>query len=230
MDQQTTILAIIVGVILLALLVWLFMRQKRTTNLRDKYGDEYDRTLEATGNRSKAEDNLVERERRVAKFDIRPLTADERDRYTGEWREVKSLFVDSPQEAVLRGDRLLTGMMETRGYPMNDFDQRYEDLTVDHADVARHYREGHDIAHKSDATTEEMRRALNRYEKLFDEMVRDAGTADRTDHTETTSASAPANAPVSAPADAPATAVTTKRDVDGDGDPDVVTTRVTRPN
>ena len=207
MDQQSTILAIIVGVLLLALLLWLFMRQKRTSTLRDKYGDEYDRTVEATGNRGKAEHNLVERERRVSKFDIRPLTHEERDRFTGEWTEVKSLFVDSPQEAVLRGDRLLSSMMETRGYPMNDFDQRYEDLTVDHADVARHYREGHEIAHKPDATTEEMRRALNRYEKLFDEMVRDAGT--------TTSS---------------ATTTTTTRDLDGDGDADVATTRVTRPS
>ena len=109
--------------------------------------------------RTSAERKLEERERRVAEFDIRPLTSAERDRFGEEWREVKTLFVDSPPEAVLRADRLLGTMMEARGFPVGDFDRRYEDLTVDHALVAKHYREGHDIAEKrGDATTEEMRR------------------------------------------------------------------------
>ena len=141
--------------------------------------------------RARAERNLEEREKRVAQFDIRPLDTAERDRFAGEWREVKALFVDSPQEAVLRGDRLLATMMETRGYPMGDFDRRYEDLTVDHASVAKHYRDGHDIAEKrGEATTEEMRRALNHYEKLYDELVADAveETSVATDRADGTSA------------------------------------------
>jgi hypothetical protein len=64
--------------------------------------------------------------------------------------------------------------METRGFPMGDFDRRYEDLTVDHAAVARHYRDGHEVAvKKGDATTEEMRRGLNNFEKLFEDLMRD---------------------------------------------------------
>ena len=62
--------------------------------------------------------------------------------------------------------------MNTRGYPMADFDKRHADLTVEHGDVAKHYLTGHEIADRSsDATTEELRRAINHYEALFSEMT-----------------------------------------------------------
>jgi hypothetical protein len=126
------------------------INKRRSDHLRDRFGDEYDRTVDSVGGRSDAERNLEERQKRVAEFDIRPLTVAERDRFAAEWKDVKALFVDSPAEAVLRGDRLLANMMDTRGYPMGDFDRRYEDLTVDHGTVARHYRDGHDIAVRLD--------------------------------------------------------------------------------
>ena len=180
MDQSNLIFVVaIVAVIVIGLLVWATMRKKRTEHLQDRFGDEYDRTVEARGKRAAAEDDLLEREKRVDALDIRPLTIDERDRYAGEWKETKALFVDAPNEAVMRADRLLGGMMEARGFPMGDFDRRYEDLTVNHGPVARAYRDGHEIADKKgDATTEELRRALNHYEKLFDELVKDAGSRD----------------------------------------------------
>ena len=210
MDQQTLIFILIVAaIIVVALLVWATMRKKRTDHLRDRFGDEYDRTVETTGKRGDAEDNLIEREKRVDSLDIRPLTTSERDRFADEWRDTKALFVDAPQEAVLKADRLLGKMMETKGFPMADFDRRYEDLTVNHGEVARYYRDGHEIADKrGDATTEEMRRALNHYERLYDELVKDAGSAAASTRT---------------------TTATQARDVDGDGNADVVTTRAVRP-
>ena len=176
--EQLTFILIIAAVAALVLIgVWYMTRRKRTEHLRDRFGDEYDRTVEEHG-RGSAEKNLEAREKRVSDLRIRPLTIDERDRFAVEWRDVKALFVDSPQEAVLKGDRLLGQMMQTRGFPMADFDRRYEDLTVNHGEVARHYREGHEVAvKKNDATTEEMRRGLKSYEQLYDELVRDAGTS-----------------------------------------------------
>ena len=190
------LLVVIAVVIAVFAIVWFVLRRRKTNQLRDKFGDEYDRTVDSVGGRSDAERNLEERQKRVAEFDIRPLTVAERDRFAAEWKDVKALFVDSPAEAVLRGDRLLANMMDTRGYPMGDFDRRYEDLTVDHGTVARHYRDGHDIAEKrGDATTEEMRRALNHYEKLYDELVADAveETSVTTDRAGVRQDTAPAN-------------------------------------
>lgn len=179
-NDGLTIVLVIAAIIVLALIAWALMRKKRSDTLRSRYGDEYDRTVQEHGGR-KGEANLLEREKRVSQFDIRPLTGQEQERFGHEWHEVKALFVDAPREAVLRGDRLLTEMLRTRGYPMADFDRLYEDLTVDHADTARHYRAGHDIAVSADPTTEEMRRALNHYEALVDEMMRERPEeADRT--------------------------------------------------
>ena len=195
--QEVTIAIVAIVVVVGALLAWLFIQRKRTQELRDKFGDEYDRTVNTHGKRRDAEADLIEREERVKKLDIRPLTTSERDRYTTEWTATKALFVDSPVEAVAKADRLLTDVMNTRGYPMADFDKRHADLTVDHGEVAKHYLTGHEIADRSsDATTEELRRAINHYEALFSEM-----TSDIADET-------------------------TSRDRDGDGVPDRVDSHV----
>lgn len=168
--------------VIAALLVWYLAARKRTASLRDRFGDEYDRTVESVGHTGKAEAALEERERRVADFDIRTLSTAERDDFAREWHDVKAVFVESPPEAVLHADRLLTKVMKARGFPMGDFERRYEDLTVDHGEVARHYRAGHEIAERQsggDASTEDLRQAMIHYEALFDEMVADVGDADR---------------------------------------------------
>lgn len=207
-------------ILIIAIAIWLTFRKRRTDHLRGRFGDEYDRTVDARGNRRKAEADLEDREERVAALDIRPLTGEERSRFADEWREVKAVFVDSPTESVLHADRLLGTMMKTKGFPMADFDRRYEDLTVNHGDVARHYRDGHEIVdrHSSgNASTEDLRQAMHHYEALYDHLVSDAAPdrgasgdtdgrpADRAGHDGVT---------------------TTGIDTDGDGQADrVVTTR-----
>lgn len=198
--QEATIAIIAIAAVVVLLLVWLFMQRRRTQILRDEFGEEYDRTVNARGGTRDAEADLIERKERVKKFEIRPLTVEERDRYTADWKETKALFVDSPVEAVSRADRLLTEVMNVRGYPMADFEHRHADLTVDHGEVAKHYLAGHEIADRSsDATTEELRRAINHYEALFSDMTSEVAEP------------AAANNRVVA------------EDVDGEGDADVVT-------
>ena len=168
------VLLAIAALVALAIIVWAALRGRRTTHLRERFGDEYDRTLEEQGKRAKAEAALHEREARVAKLEIRPLGGEERQAAITEWREVKGVFVDSPVEAVHHADRLLASIMKARGYPMSDFDQRYEDLTVDHGEVARHYREGHEITERhrlGNASTEDLRQAMIHFEALFDDLV-----------------------------------------------------------
>ncbi len=175
-----TIWIVIAGLVIAALLIWFFIARSRTNRLRSRFGDEYDRTVAATGSTGRAEHDLEDRQRRVAGFDIRPLSPNERDRFASEWAEVKSLFVNSPAEAVLHADRTIGSLMQARGFPVADFDQRHADLTVDHPEVARHYREGHEIAARQshDATgraiaTEDLRQALVHYEALFEDLIRE---------------------------------------------------------
>ena len=177
MQSSDIVILVLVGLVLLAaILIAVAMRRRRTHILQDRFGDEYDRTLHEHGRRQAAEAALEEREERVAELDIHPLTPANRAQFVEEWHEVKADFVDSPAEAALHADRLLANIMQARGYPMADFDRRYEDLTVDHREVASHYRAGHEIAERQgrgEATTEDLRQAMKHYEALFDDLTRD---------------------------------------------------------
>jgi hypothetical protein len=166
----------IIAVVALAVIVivaWEFNR-RRTKRLRQQFGPEYDRTLDEVGGRSKAEARLLERNKRVHKLDIRPLTTDERTRYVDEWGRVQAHFVDAPAGAVTEADQLLGDVMATCGYPVGDFEQRAEDISVEHPVVTQNYRAAHDIALRQaggQASTEELRRAMIHYRALFDELV-----------------------------------------------------------
>ena len=179
-DQTLTIIIVAAVVVLLLVIGWLAMRKRRTDTLREHFGDEYDRTVETRGDRSAAEADLIEREKRVKAFDIRPLGPAERAEFQEEWVATKALFVDSPVEAVIRADRLLTNVMKSRGYPMADFEARHANLTVDHGEVAQHYLKGHAIAESStrgEASTEDLRQAMRHYETLFEELVNETTDA-----------------------------------------------------
>ena len=182
MQHINPIVWVLIGVaVVIAVAAYLVYRQRRTAALRDHFGDEYDRTVESVGGRSKAEAALQEREERVSRLDIRPLDERERVEFSREWRNVKAVFVDSPVEAVHHSDRLLAEIMKARGYPMADFDRRYEDLTVDHGEVARHYRDGHDIVARhgrGQASTEDLRQAMIHFEALFDDLVNEVPEGD----------------------------------------------------
>jgi hypothetical protein len=175
------VLLAVAALVALAIIIWAAVRGRRTTHLRERFGDEYDRTVEEQGKRAKAEAALHEREQRVAKLEIRALSAEQRSAAITEWREVKATFVDGPVEAVHHADRLLASIMKARGYPMADFDRRYEDLTVDHGEVARHYREGHEITERhrlGQASTEDLRQAMIHFEALFDDLVNEVAHDD----------------------------------------------------
>jgi hypothetical protein len=70
--------------------------------------------------------------------------------------------------------------MADRGYPMEDFEQRAADVSVDHPRVVENYREGHRLFQRTsagDGTTEDLRQAMRAYRKLFVELV-DEGDPD----------------------------------------------------
>ena len=182
MDSSTlTLIVIAAAIVLLGVVLWAAMQKRRTNTLRSQFGDEYDRTVESEGKRAKAEAALEERAERVAKLEIRPLEPGERDAAIRDWRATKALFVDSPVEAVHRADRVLSEIMAARGSPMADFDRRFEDLSVDHGEVARHYRDGHALVvnhGKGQGSTEDLRQAMIHFEALFDDLVNEVAHDD----------------------------------------------------
>jgi hypothetical protein len=173
------IVAILVVVILLALLAFFAGRQRRSRKLQDKFGPEYDRTVEQAGDRRAAEADLLERADRRAELNIVPLEPEARARYIEAWRSTQALFVDEPAQATREADRLITSVMRDRGYPVDDFEQRAADVSVDHPQVVDDYRAAHAIAARNDrseASTEDLRQALVHYRSLFEELLEDRHT------------------------------------------------------
>ena len=163
---------IIVGALVLGAILW--SRRARSEHLRDQFGPEYDRAVEAKGDQAKAEADLAAREARVKKLDIRPLEAGERREFTARWQQIQARFVDDPARAVSFADALIGEVMRTRGYPVSDFDQRAGDISVDHPIVVDHYHKAHDIAVRhqhGEASTEDLRQAMIHYRALFDNLV-----------------------------------------------------------
>ena len=170
------LVAILVVLILLALLAIFAGRQRRSRKLQDTFGPEYDRTVEEAGDRRAAETELQERTERRAGFDIVPLEPEARTRYIEAWRNTQAQFVDEPVEATREADRLITSVMRDRGYPVDDFEQRAADISVDHPQVVDDYRAAHAIAaanDRSEASTEDLRQALVHYRSLFEELLED---------------------------------------------------------
>src|SRR6185369_2754919 len=128
-------LLVIVVVVLLCVVAFLVLRQRRTAQLREGFGPEYDRVLDERGDQRAAEAELRERRDRRRSYDIKPLGATARDRYGERWRETQAKFVDQPASALTEADGLLEEVMRERGYPVEDFEQQAADISVDHPEV-----------------------------------------------------------------------------------------------
>ncbi len=171
----TEIVIVILAVIVVALLAWHFLRERRSKMLRSRFGPEYDHAVTKYGSQSQAEEALLARQRRLEKLDIHSLNAAERDRFTERWRSLQSHFVDDPSGSIQDADALVSEVMRARGYPMSEFEHRAEDLSVQYPQVVISYRAAHAIAMKREegkATTEELRQGLVYYRELFEELCR----------------------------------------------------------
>ncbi|MFB7596844.1 hypothetical protein [Streptomyces sp. NPDC056160] len=176
-----TLLAIIIPIIVvLALIAVAVSLLNRRRHLRERFGPEYERTVEGAESRRAGERELKAREKRHDSLDIKPLPAVSRDRYTREWSSVQQEFVDRPEDAVHDADRLVTSLMHERGYPTGGFEQQAADLSVEHGRTLEHYRAAHEVealSTSSKATTEQLRGAMVHYRALFDELLSDGGRA-----------------------------------------------------
>lgn len=149
-------------------------RRKRTNRLKERFGPEYERTVSEAGEQQAAEKELVARERKRDKLDIHPLTSETREGYAQRWRAVQTAFVDNPSSALGDADRLVTEVMRERGYPVDDFDQRAADISVDHPTVVENYRAAHAIhlaQREGDVGTEDQRQAFVHYRALFEKLL-----------------------------------------------------------
>ncbi|MFG1621680.1 hypothetical protein [Kribbella sp. NPDC049227] len=174
-----TVLTIVVIVVVLLAAAALFFayQRRRSGELRERFGPEYERSVEETGDRRSAERELRGRERRVSQLDITPLSHESAEAYRVEWAQVQQSFVDQPAAAVSDADQLVLRMMRESGYPVDEFDQRVNDISVEHPEVAAHYRDAHRIAvaqERGEADTEQLRQAVTAYRSLVEALLADS--------------------------------------------------------
>lgn len=173
-STNIVILVAIVLVIVVAVGLIILLWRRRSQRLQEQFGPEYKHAVRKYGGARKAEAELAAREKRIRKLDIRPLKHEEQSRFAELWRSTQARFVDEPSKAVGEAEELLKEVMQTRGYPVGDFDQRAADISVDHPNVVTNYRAGREIAARNKsgkATTEDLRQAMKYYRSLFEELV-----------------------------------------------------------
>lgn len=171
------VLVIAIVVVVAAFIAWSGMRRRRSEELRAGFGPEYDRTVDRTGDQSKAEAELLARKQRHDELDLRPLSPGTRTGFMSAWHDTQADFVDDPPGAINDADRLIQSVMRERGYPVEDFDERASIISVDHPLVVERYRRAHAITvanRGGEATTENLRRAMQDYRALFVELVEDS--------------------------------------------------------
>ena len=173
---EITLLAAAAAVVVVAAMAVLLVRltRRRSAALQVRFGPEYERQVEERGSVKRAEHELLAREKRMNKRELRPLTDDEQTHFYGEWQRVQARFVDDPSAAVHAADALIMSVMTTQGYDVDSFDQRVADLSVDHAGVVQHYRAAHELAEARRAgrvDTESLRQAMVHHRALFADLL-----------------------------------------------------------
>jgi hypothetical protein len=163
---------VVVAVVAAVVAISMVSFRMRTRRLKGHYGGEYERLVSETGSEKGAVRELTGRERKRGKLDIVPLTPSALSDFTARWQEVQAGFVDNPATAVGVADRLVTEVMRQRGYPVDDFDRRAADISVDHPQIVDNYRAAHGI-HVSEqhANTEQQREAFVHYRALFEKLL-----------------------------------------------------------
>ena len=179
------VLVAVVFLIIGVVVAMALMRVQRTKRLKDRFGPEYERAINEIGDKRQAENELDSRLAHVNTLNIRPLTAEEVNRYALDWQKTQTEFVDEPLTALQKADQLIRDVMKTRGYPVEDFEQRAADISVDYPELVTDYRGLHLIAVKEkdeEVSTEEMRQAMVHGRALFENLIRqeevDAETID----------------------------------------------------
>ncbi|MFJ4654465.1 hypothetical protein ACIP5Y_24610 [Nocardia sp. NPDC088792] len=174
--SATGLVIVVLVVVVVAAAALLLRPMLRRRRLREKFGPEYDRAVDAADDRRSGERELIEREHRHADLELRELSPQQKQHYRTQWAGVQQQFVDNPADAMTEADGLVTTMMADRGYPTENYDQQLADLSVEHTAALGHYRTAHDIATQPngvDVSTEDMRTAIVHYRELFQDLLDD---------------------------------------------------------
>jgi hypothetical protein len=172
--QWAVVIVIIAAMLAASAAGYWWVRRRQSDRLRQQVGPENDQAVSEYGGADKAEAAPRQRTERVAKLDIRRLSASERERFEAAWNHAQRQWIDDPSGGVATADELVQELMAARGYPTVDFEQRAADISVDHPDLVRNYREAHSLSiasREGRVGTDGLRTGFVRYRELFTELL-----------------------------------------------------------
>ncbi len=165
----------IVVVLLIVLVVALITaRNRRVKMLHDIFGPEFDETVKKKGSQRAAIVELEARLKQSKSIELHPLTVADRDHYQSDWMATQAEFVEEPCKAVSDADKLIMEVMQCRGYPLADFNERVAELSVKYPQLVNPYRTARDESVDTEAhvrDTEELRQAMLRYKEVFNGLM-----------------------------------------------------------
>ena len=174
MDTRTLIIVTVAVVLIIAVATFLIIRSRERKHLKQQFGSEYDRAVVEHGDARRAEVILLEREKRVKQFALRPLSPSDRQRYAEDWAAIQRRFVDDPSSAVTQADTLVNTVMVARGYPIGDAQQQAADISVTYPSLVQNYRSATEIMQRhaqASSSTEDLRLAMVNFRSLFDDLL-----------------------------------------------------------
>lgn len=174
-------LLLVLAVVVILVIVVVAIAQLRSRSLQQRFGPEYDRVVDEEGDRRRAEAELRERVKRRSSIEVHDLDPAAREAYAEQWLTVQQRFIDAPEQTVADADGLVQTVMRARGYPVDEFDERIEMMSVDHPQLVDNYRTAHTIQLRSEqqaASTDDLREAFQRYRALFSELLADGADAE----------------------------------------------------
>ncbi|MBA2528558.1 MAG: hypothetical protein H0V19_01110 [Euzebyales bacterium] len=152
--QYLLIAAVVVIVVLIVLFIVVAKRRKEREELRDRYGAEYDRTVQEQGSKRAAVRDLKEREALHSDLRLRDLNDADRDLIRGHMATLQYRFVEDPADVLLSTDRVVTEVLRARGYPVaEDREKALRLFSVDHPSEAGHVRTVMEGSHHGDVAT-----------------------------------------------------------------------------
>jgi hypothetical protein len=172
--QSWTVPIIILVVVIVAIAGWLIYERNRSRRLQARFGQEYDRVVSVAGSRRRAESELARREVEARKLRARDLRPTDRERFLMEWKLCQAQFVDDPRGAVEKADQLLVDIMSTRGYCVDDPNERMTDIVAAYPRHADDYRQANSILERhrhGESSTEDLRAAFLHFRTLFDDLL-----------------------------------------------------------
>jgi hypothetical protein len=179
-----SIFAVVAAVVVVLVAAYFYSRRRRSELLKQHFGPEYDRVLKLEQSAAKAESVLEFREKARETLQINPLSRADRLAFLERWNAVQRQFVDDPPNTLAQADHLLSEIMTARGYPQASFEERAEIVSVDYPVVVQDYRAAHRLVVQQaerQLTTEDLRKGMLHFRSLFDKLLNDTSTDQKTE-------------------------------------------------